>query len=34
VAVAQAKEYISQAIRHSKDIGKHQALDAFWNVKR
>lgn len=33
-AVTRAKEYISQAIRHSDDIGKHQALNAFWNVKR
>lgn len=33
-AVAHAKEYITQAIRQSDDVGKHKALNAFWNVKR
>lgn len=33
-AVARAKEYISQAIAQSDDVGKHQALNAFWNVRR
>lgn len=29
-AVAQAKEYISQAIVHSTTVGKHSVLNAFW----
>jgi hydroxymethylpyrimidine kinase/phosphomethylpyrimidine kinase len=29
-AVARAKEYVLQAICQSNDIGKHQALNAFW----
>ncbi|HLX70745.1 MAG TPA: bifunctional hydroxymethylpyrimidine kinase/phosphomethylpyrimidine kinase [Verrucomicrobiae bacterium] len=33
-AVVRAKEYISQAIWQSNDVGKQQALNAFWNVKR
>lgn len=33
-AVARAKEYISQAISQSKEIGKHQVLNAFWNLER
>jgi hydroxymethylpyrimidine/phosphomethylpyrimidine kinase len=33
-AVARAKEYISQAIYQSNGVGKHQVLNAFWNVRR
>jgi hydroxymethylpyrimidine/phosphomethylpyrimidine kinase len=33
-AVVRAKEYISQAIYQSNDVGKHQTLNAFWHVKR
>jgi len=29
-AVAQAKEYISQAIVQSRAIGKHSVLNPFW----
>jgi len=33
-AVTRAKEYVSQAIYHSNDIGKHTTLNAFWNLHR
>jgi hydroxymethylpyrimidine/phosphomethylpyrimidine kinase len=33
-AVKKAKEYISQAIAQSYDMGRHRALNAFWNIKR
>lgn len=33
-AVVRAKEYITQAIYQSNEVGKYQTLNAFWHVKR